>query len=692
MNIESLARLIEASDVSVFRSLSAIFVPLIGFNEAGYCDGPHDGGKDFSLLEMPGSGIEVGIQISVDKDWRKKIQADAAKLKSRYGTNLMNFIYSRRIPEGSFEKLKEEILGSHGVVVVKYDSQSIAMRLIDSDKVNEALIAMGIDIHSPTGLVSKYLDPKNEAIASLLLFDDDSKDLRERFFQSIIKSSLSREGESEREVLINAVKSHYKLASTQKIKLNSSIDRLLQRGEVISKQSVLKLSRKEALKYSGLRRTTELELELLRGDFESKLSEMSPRVDESTENLLLENFLELTIGLVGKSYSAYDGGAKKNIAYQGIREIISSRYGEERATEIFNELSEFFSNKAFVKHVACAKLYEAFLNTGSSHLINALGGTESLNVYLDSSVFIPILCGLLYEPVNSRFSKSGASLHKLIADHRFSAIVPSDYVEEVSSHLIEACRDYKHIVDSDVDLSYSGNAFVSHFSMMKKSGCDLSFDEYVKVFGVRLGTISEDMSDSAFWAIRDRASAEIGKLSARYGFSVQKIMVEHLASKVRSLKVLLKENKISRPEILIKHDAKVIGYLSEDYVPSGQVKVLCTWDKVHSLKNPEGLDGYFVMHPIAIIDYLSLAKGNGSSYGVSHLLDFASMQAETDLELSGKVWDAIAKTEKDNLSDAVLLSKAKEFQERYMKEHANNDGVIDKSVEQMWIAWREENS
>lgn len=551
---------------------------------------------------------------------------------------------------------------------------------------------MGIDINSPKDFAYKYLDPKNEAVASLLLFDDDSKDLRERFFQSIIKSSLSREQESGRDALIDIVKNHYKLADTQKVKLNSSIDRLLQKGEIVSEKGLLKLSKGDAEKYLGLRRTTELELDVLKSDFENRLLNMSPSLDGKTKELLLENFLELTISLVGKNYSTYDNGVKRNLPYEAVKEIISTKYGVDRSTEIFNELSEFLSDKDFIKHVACAKLYEAFLNTDSSHLINALGGTENLNVYLDSSVFIPILCALLYEPVNSRFSKSGASLHKLIEDHRFSAIVPSDYIEEVSSHLIEACRDYKHIIDSDIDLSYSGNAFVSHFSMMRKSGYDLSFDEYVKVFGVRLGSISESMSDSAFWSVRDRASSEIGRLSARYGFSVQKIVVEHLSSKVESLKSLLEEKNISKPEVLIKHDAKVIEYLSGDYVPSGHVKVLCTWDKVHSLKNPEGLDGYFVMHPIAIIDYLSLAKGNGSSYGVSHLLDFASMQAETDLELSGKIWDAIAKTEKGNLSDAALLTKAKVFQEKYIKDYANDESVIDKSVEQVWIAWKKANA
>src|SRR5690606_6511012 len=188
----------------------------------------------------------------------------------------------------------------------------------------------------------------NEAIASLLLFDDDSKDLRERFFQSIIKSSLSREEESAREDLIDIVKNHYKLANTQKVKLNSSIDRLLQKGESVSKQGFLKLSKKEALKYSGRRRTTELELEILKSDFERKLLNMSPSLDDITKNLLLENFLELTISLAGKNYSTYDNGANKNLPYDAVKEIISSKYGVERSTDIFNELSEFLSEKDFV--------------------------------------------------------------------------------------------------------------------------------------------------------------------------------------------------------------------------------------------------------------------------------------------------------------------------------------------------------
>ena len=105
------------------------------------------------------------------------------------------------------------------------------------------------------------------------------------------------------------------------------------------------------------------------------------------------------------------------------------------------------------------------------------------------------------------------------------------------------------------------------------------------------------------------------------------------------------------------------------------------------MRNPDGNDGYYVMHPIAVIDYLSLAKGNGDT-SVSHLLNFAAMQEETDLELSSQIWDAIAKVENDNLSDALLLISAKKFKEQYMTKHANDEKIASKEVEDEWMAWK----
>lgn len=688
MNIETFARLIEAADVSVFRSLAAMVIPLIGLGDADYCDGPYDGGKDFNLAVMPASGVNIGIQISVEKKWESKLKSDAVKLKKNYSTNVMYFLSSRRIPEGSYAPVKEDIFLQHGVTINKYDNQAIATRLINSNKVNDALVLMGINLTSSVQSQSKYLGPKNEAVSSLLLFDQNTKDLRQRFFQSIIMSALSRESNSlTRDALIEKVRTNFEFQETQLVQLESNIDRLLQSGELISKTGALTLSKSEQDKFLGLQKTTELELDVLKSDFKDKISKLGEDIDDATQILLINNFLDLTIYLSGQNYNTYDSASKENLAYNSIKEIISSKCGSDKATYIFKELSEFFAASSFAKHVACAKLYDAFLNTNSSHLINALGGTENLNVYIDSSVFIPIICSLLFDKVSGRFSQSGSSLYKLISSHRFNAIVPHDYMEEVASHLIEACRDYKHIIEQDIDLSYSGNAFVSHYSKYKKNNSDITFDEYVKIFGVRLSNISADMPDNAFFSVRDRAVRELVSISSRYGFKVEKFSLEFLANKIDELKQFLEDNNVSRPDVLIKHDARVIGYLSGDYVQSGIVKLLCTWDKVHSMINPDGNDGYYVMHPIAVIDYLSLAKGNGD-VSVSHLLDFAAMQEEADLELSSQIWDAIAKVENDNLSDANLLINAKTFKEQYITKHANDAQIVSKQVEDEWMAWK----
>jgi hypothetical protein len=80
MNIDSITRLIEASDVADFRTLSAQFLPMIGLEKADFCDGSYDGGKDFTIIETV-KGIKIGIQLSVEKNWRKKIKSDAIKTK-----------------------------------------------------------------------------------------------------------------------------------------------------------------------------------------------------------------------------------------------------------------------------------------------------------------------------------------------------------------------------------------------------------------------------------------------------------------------------------------------------------------------------------------------------------------------------------------------------------------------------------
>jgi len=96
--------------------LVAIFLELIGFSSAQFCDGPYDGGKDFYIDENKVGGLKIAFQISTESDWRKKLKKDAAKVNREFETNLLYFISSRRIPESSFEEVKTEILISHSTL------------------------------------------------------------------------------------------------------------------------------------------------------------------------------------------------------------------------------------------------------------------------------------------------------------------------------------------------------------------------------------------------------------------------------------------------------------------------------------------------------------------------------------------------------------------------------------------------
>ncbi|MDM7132756.1 hypothetical protein, partial [Klebsiella pneumoniae] len=243
------------------------------------------GGKDFNLAVIPISGVKVGIQISVEKKWESKIRNDAIKLKNNYGTNITYFISSRRIPEGSYEKVKEDLLLKHGITVIKYDNQAIATRFINNNKVNDALKLMGIDTTSTPEEYKKYLGPKNEAVSSLLLFDENTKDLRQRFFKSIIMSVLSRNVKGlTRTDLLDKIKISFSIQENQFMQISSNIDRLLQSGKIKSSDNILTLSKSETDRFLGLKKSTELELESLRASFKNEVTHLPGNLDNKTQD------------------------------------------------------------------------------------------------------------------------------------------------------------------------------------------------------------------------------------------------------------------------------------------------------------------------------------------------------------------------------------------------------------------------
>ncbi|MBK3452343.1 hypothetical protein [Pseudomonas sp. MF6754] len=691
MNIESLSRLVESVNVTDLRTLCAEFLPLLGLPSAVFSDGPYDGGKDYAIYDDAIRGVKIGIQLSVESKWKKKVQSDALKTKKKYQTNLMYFISSRRIPDGSFEEERNEIFSQHGVTVLKFDSQAIATKFIQSNKVGKLLEILGIKVDSPPEVVRKYLGAKNEAVSSLLLFDNDAQDFRAGLYDSIVKSVLARQDQAiKRSELITQVLSTYEMEQTQGVLINSHVDRLLQKGEIQSVQGDVRLHPKELNEYKGLRAAAEVEAQALRDKISVYLNSQAGIKKKSSHDMVLDNFLALSAALIEKNFKLAEELNGENEIYLSIRALLDSSEGSAATDMAFSDIAQIVADSDFAKLVASAKLYDCMLNSDSSRLISALGGHQSINVYFDSSVVIPLLCGLLYDSVDDRYSRSGKALYSLMESHEFSSVIPADYVEEIGAHLIEACRDYKEILNEQIDMSRSGNAFVSHFSHYRQTsaGKHLRFEDYVYSFGVRLSHVTPEMGDSEFYRLRDKASRGVSEAATKYGFQVITIKPNFLDKKITELEDFMAERGIRKPRVLIRHDAAVVQYLSGANVPSGYAKILCTWDKMHLLLNPTGDDGYSVMNPIVLIDFLSIAKKTAKKYSLAHLLDFAAIQKEKDLELSAKIWDSIAKLDGNKLADATFMRVAKQFKEDYLEKHLQETDNIPANIENAWLAWK----
>lgn len=688
MNLDAVARLIEGSSFTEFRTICNKFLQLIGLQSATYCDGPYDGGTDFSL-EKQGE-LRPAVQISVESDWRKKIQKDVQKLKTKYNSNLVYFLSSRRIPEGSFEEVKGSILNAEQVVVVRHDNQAMATVFIKEGEVEFLLNILGIDVgqlvRGNQGKLGKYKGPSSEVVSSFLIFGDEAKDLRKHVFGSLIKAELGKStAPTKRRDLIERVVSSNSLSVNQEGLVGAHIDRLIQAGEMVSHPDGLVLSFEEQKKFKSLEQITEYEIASILKAVDLYLKEQHVDLNEESREIIVSNFIDLAICLVVNQFSMDDGGKELEL-YHNIKGYLHEKIGDKESTKLLTGLAEIVASSDFSKQVVAAKLYTTILNASSDQVALALGGRGGVMVFFDSSVLIPMLCGLVFKPAVDRSGNSARLLFELMGEHHFSGVVPVVYVEEVAAHLIEACRDYAAILQEGEGIHGSDNAFVSHFSSCRERE-GITFEEYVMTFGVRLEKIKPDMSDALFYTIRDKAMIEITSLLERYSLEVAETR-QFTASALKRVYGALEVAGIGRPEVLVKHDAAVVSSLSGNQFPSDQAKILCTWDKIHHDVNPDGDWGYIVMNPFATIDLFAIAKGKHTNYPLSTLLDFMKIQTEDSRALADKIWDSIASYEKGGLSDARLLSMARKFKEKFLDEKAEAKEIAPEDISKAWMAWK----
>jgi hypothetical protein len=73
MRLDSLIRLIEASDFLAFRELALECLAMKGYQEVTLTNGWKDGGTDLRVFQLPPNPTPMAFQITVERDWKTKL-------------------------------------------------------------------------------------------------------------------------------------------------------------------------------------------------------------------------------------------------------------------------------------------------------------------------------------------------------------------------------------------------------------------------------------------------------------------------------------------------------------------------------------------------------------------------------------------------------------------------------------------
>ncbi len=700
MRLDSMERLIESSDFMAFRELVVAYLHSRGYTDFANADGWRDGGSDVSLyLKLP-NRAPVAVQVTVERDWPRKLREDAAKVRSRHpSATLMMFFSPRRIPEPDFEDIAEEIQADFGLPVRKVDNQALATEFVRMGRARDVLQLLGIDVHVPDAVRHGAASLRERTAYAYLMFSDPSRGFRERVLDTVVKAALSTQPDGiVREGLEMMVIEELGLTETQAPRVSSAVDRLLQAGAIIHERSTQRLRAAQAVideldaadvarcaEWSSLS-TTVQEILMQRGAAEAPSRQVAESVLERAGALCMTT----AMGLAHVLASERDRRRLRSELERRVREVhaaldVAGLRIEDR-TELLRDVSEAVLRSPLASHLIAGEVFLVLLGMDQWALAAALGSSDHLSVLLDASVAIPILASSLYTAVGQRYFTASHDLWQVIQDHGLHTALPDEYAEEAATHLIDAYKRYRAIVDLDENLVFSTNAYVAHYVSLRTARLlDQGFDEYIRGYGVNPGQLDGD-----FHVVRDLVKSRLEKRFVQIGIEVQGLGRSTGGSWRRAQEAVsyglrqLAQNRDTKP---VEHDAHVIAALMDrDRRATGTI-TFCTWDRLHHYvyENESTID-WHVMDPAVLADLLTLVRPSESKGTSLTAWSVAMELADEQAQLGAEVWDRLVHIDHDLAFDAQAIGEAVKFRDEYLKGRTKR--VRPDELSKAWEEWR----
>jgi len=691
MRFDSLVRLIQSADYLSFREIALLALRARGFATPAIRDGWSDGGSDVAVYTFALQSLRFAIQISVESDWRAKLREDARKAKKTLGTSDFLYVSSQRLAEVEFQRVADELVRD-GIRAQRMDSQAIASLALERNLTPSILEALGIRV--PPTEAKPSGDPRQMAAYAYAFFGADANDFRTRVIERTILTLLAQsQTPIAKNELIETVLMTLQLAKGQAGLVRSAVDRLTQQQAVVSEGGGVACSLAERAKFASAFAVRVADLKTLTAQLDEHLKP-SIRIQKDRSKFvdgLIEHLGSILMAQADAESGSLTGqGSRSDLQghvrdrFQALHALLDSAgfpEGPGRAEEI-KELTRIAVASSFGKQLLAGELFLSLTKLGTARFLEAAGAAGEFHILLDASVAIPMLCAKLHGTADQRFFVAAEHLSYQSQLHKVPLHVPEPYLEEAATHLLAAARDYLPIIDQDPDLRGSQNAYVAHFKLLHPAGSKKEFRRYLAGFGLTPAIEGARRG-------RDPLMAELSKIFRRYGIKIVAGKAPRGARKQaeEALAHAINDLKFQRENLLLKHDAEVIGKLNQLAIEQAQASVLCTWDRMHFYVHEKGAASFDVMDPAALGDMMSLALATDTETSLLGPMVVAMQLSDEEAERGAAIWDTLAYIESGNLSDAELLQQAKEFKADYLRRHPSR--LDRKDILSAWTRWKQ---
>lgn len=699
MRLDSLVKAIDAADPSAFREIALLCLDKRGF-QPSLVDGPHDGGADFLVRTLPPGTAKFAVQVSVEKNWQKKLRSDAVKARRRLGVDNLMFISSRVITPPLFQEIADDLLRTVQVQVQKMDAKDIASLAERRGFTNEVLQKLGHQVTAPAPRPFHRPDLRQDVAYACAFFGTDAQAFRETVIENAVLAVVFQAGGSAaRDTIVDRAALSLGLTSNQRAQTTSAIDRMLQDGRIVGKNGTVALDAITKDNWVSARSLQEGELL----DLVSQLDVvLAPHVkSKATRKDAVETVLSDLGALwldTGRATSNALGDAESFVLAQDpLRERLRHLdatldtlgiIDKGRREKLLRELCALAVASSFGRALMAGEVFINLVSLKTPHVFKAFGGGKALWAILDTSMAMPLLCSLLYDAAEQDFFVAAKHAYDQLVAHGAVMVLPRDYLEEVASHLRDAYVLYRDIVDLDPDLRGSKNAFVAHYVALRASAGEAkveSYLSYLEGFGV-----TESMARGDREVVRDILMNKLQGLFAAYGIRITAPSAS--ASSTKKVEAALayamhERNDFGRASVLVRHDVNTLAWLLDCASDPHVAYVICTWDKLHPYVQKHEAAEWDVLDPVAFGDVLSLAAPGSEDVSIISPMVVALMLS-ADAEKSGAaVWDKLVTIENEKLHDAGLRSAARAFKQDWVEKTAKDKRS--RSLQDSWEAWKD---